>query len=167
MTYDEARQHPLWDAFCDGSELTEIGWEDPYHGGDRAFFEQFVRGYDAAKNESVHDTTEGAEEYWRKNGIDAWWAERVKAIYREAWNATGGKTDYLKYGPGHVVWADGNFEDEHVRFCLAQCDERRQEWIEKFGESILAVNRLALEKLLAVPEDERDAYDPCNDEDDE
>ncbi len=243
MTYDEAKQHPLWDTFWSGPDAPyRDGDEDTdrsaWHGGnEEALFEQFVRGYECYKESRSEAFARGvAAAENRKKVIDGdvgeegsirldkdqtkqfrrllgesdsqtlveqyrsdpeneklyqqekaeyekqceeskaftavagygreWWAKPVQDIYLEALQAVGGKMDLLDFGPGHVVWADGNFEDEHVRFCLAQCDERRQEWIEKFGEAVLAVNRLALEKMLAIPEDERGS-DPCSDDEED
>lgn len=97
--------------------------------------------------------------------MEDWWAEPVRAIYREALEALGGDDDPLQFGPGHICWADGNFEDGNVRFCLEGCDERREEWVIRFGEHALNVSREALEKLMAVPEEVRDC-DPYFEEDD-
>lgn len=94
-------------------------------------------------------------------GAESWWAKSVQDIYREAVDALGGDDDPLKYGPGHIAWADGNFTDSDVLFCLQECDSRRLEWEERFGEHALSIARCALERLLIVPENVRDCDPHC------
>lgn len=87
--------------------------------------------------------------------IEDWWGVKTKAVYRVSLEAVGGDADVLDYGPAHVVWADDNFEDESIQFCLGECETRRQEWLDKFGEAKLDAVRTSLELLLKIPEDER------------
>lgn len=54
MTYEEAKQHPLWDAFHSGSGAPYLDGDDDvdrsaWNGGDEELFEQFVRGYECCK----------------------------------------------------------------------------------------------------------------------
>jgi hypothetical protein len=93
--------------------------------------------------------------------MEDWWAEPVKTIYLEALASLDGDEEPLASGPGHIAWADGNFTDEDVLFCLTECNSRRAEWLTRFGEPALAVARLALERLLAVPEEVRDCDPYC------
>jgi hypothetical protein len=88
--------------------------------------------------------------------MEDWWAAPVKEIYRVALDRLDGYEEPLVSGPGHIAWADGNFTDEDIRFCLVECASRRSEWLIRFGEPALAVAYTALEQLLAVPERVRD-----------
>lgn len=95
--------------------------------------------------------------------IEDWWAEPVKAIYNASLAALDGDDMALDSGPGHICWADGNFDDGNVSFCLGECESRREEWIDKFGLRSLEVAREALQKLMRLPEPVRDC-DPFDDE---
>jgi hypothetical protein len=95
--------------------------------------------------------------------IKDWWAEPVKAIYREAVAEQGGDTYPLQSGPGHIAWADDNFSDEDIGWCLAACESQKADFVARFGESSLAVARRALERLLHdVPEAIRDCDPYCD-----
>ena len=95
--------------------------------------------------------------------IEDWWAEPVKEVFRNALSQLSGDAEPLVSGPGHIAWADGNFSDEDIRFCLDSCDMRRAEWEGRFGVEALEVARTALEKLMDVPEEVRDC-DPLDEE---
>jgi hypothetical protein len=88
--------------------------------------------------------------------IEEWWAEPVKEIFKNALASLGGDDEPLKNGPGHIIWADGNFSDQDILFCLEECQSRRQEWTARFGEHALSVVQFALENLLTIKEDIRD-----------
>jgi hypothetical protein len=95
--------------------------------------------------------------------MEDWWAEPVKDIYRESLDALGGDDTPLLYGPGHVCWADYNFDDENVRSCLAACDDPAAEYgVPKLAAPVMAVVRRSLERLLAVPEGVRDCDPYCD-----
>lgn len=92
--------------------------------------------------------------------ISDWWADSVKAIYNDALALLGGDDNPLDYGPGHLAWADGNFEDSHVLFCLADCESRRELWLSTFGAEKLEIVSRSLMRLAGVPEEVRDLPDP-------
>ena len=69
----------------------------------------------------------------------------VKALY-ERFSFDPDDMNY-SYGPGHVVFADENYDDESIRFCLNAARESDHEYAEE-AEKILA-------ELLAIPESER------------
>ncbi len=90
----------------------------------------------------------------------------VADLYRE-YEAKLGET-LLYYGPGHIVWADYNFKDEHIRWCLDALD-RDEYWpYDEVAETDKRLVRESLERLLAVPEaircPEPDDYDEWNPE---
>jgi hypothetical protein len=85
-----------------------------------------------------------------------WWADPVKDIYRDALAALGGDDGPLMEGPGHIAWADGNFADKDIRFCLREAKSRRLEWLNRYGENGLKIANLALKRLLLVPQEVRD-----------
>lgn len=92
--------------------------------------------------------------------VDDWWAEPVKTIYREAVAELGGNEDAIDaihFGPGHIAWADGNFDDHSVDVCLGECDRTDPDayWLKR-GPAVLDVNRRALVQLKAIPEEVRD-----------
>lgn len=93
--------------------------------------------------------------------IEDWWADPVKEVFRDALSQLGGDAEPLVSGPGHIAWADGNFSDEDIRFCLDGCATRRDEWESRFGPEALRIARMALERLLAIPEVVRNC-DPCD-----
>lgn len=81
------------------------------------------------------------------------WPKAVANIY----DANGGPD--LDYGPGHVVWADENFDDESIEFCLKECDEWAARPFPDDGSNSdqfrLAIARQSLVELLGVPESVR------------
>lgn len=96
-----------------------------------------------------------------------WWPESVKTIFHNALLLLGGDESPLMFGPSHVVWADDNFDDECIHWCLQECDKPLG-YLDRFTLWELAIVRRSLEQLLTVPEDVRDCdpnycYDPDDD----
>ena len=84
------------------------------------------------------------------------WSKPVADIYTEALRQLGGDESPLHYGPAHIVWADENFEREHVEWCLAEFDKWAREWNDgRYSPEQLAVVHDSLEKLMALPEEIR------------
>jgi hypothetical protein len=84
------------------------------------------------------------------------WAKPVSDIYDDAvakLEALGEDADgLLQYGPGHIVWADENFERSHVEYCIKACDEA-----DAYGDRTPSVEareivKQSLKALLEVPE---------------
>lgn len=80
------------------------------------------------------------------------WPKPVADIYDAAVAELGGDNMPLDYGPGHIVWADENFETEHIRWCLDHFEEYVSD---RYTDEDMAVARRSLERLLAVPESVR------------
>lgn len=81
------------------------------------------------------------------------WAEPVAKVYSEAVAKLDGWDEGLTYGPAHVVWADENFGDDSIKFCLERCDD--PESLERRSPAQIAIARESLLKLLEIPEDVR------------
>ena len=87
------------------------------------------------------------------------WAKPVAEIYLKALEDLDGDDSPLTYGPGHIVFADENFDS--AEYCLSKFDE-----YENFGEfssKDLEIVRSALQAVAALPLDVRciepDDYD--------
>ncbi len=73
------------------------------------------------------------------------WAKPVADIFLEAKAALGGDDEPLLYGPGHIVWADENFDS--AQWCLDNFDQYRG----SLSDEEVAIARRALEQLAALP----------------
>lgn len=80
------------------------------------------------------------------------WAKPVAEIYKEA-EAKLEDSTFLNNGPGHIVWSDENFQDEHIQSCIDWCDNPPFDY-ESTPEDI-AIIKESLLKLLAIPEEIR------------
>jgi hypothetical protein len=79
------------------------------------------------------------------------WAEQVADIHDRAEEELGESA--VHYGPAHIVFADENFEDGHIEWCITECDK-----VEEYENvDVDSAKRLKsyLEELLAVPEEVR------------
>lgn len=79
------------------------------------------------------------------------WPKPVADIYDAALAKLGGDKMPLDYGPGHIVWADENFDTRSVQWCLDHFDKHRGD----LSDEDSAIVRHSLEQLLAVPEEIR------------
>jgi hypothetical protein len=86
----------------------------------------------------------------------------VAAIYNEALAKLDGDESPMHFGPAHIVWADDNFEDRHIHWCLQRFDEHWKEYCDDHYlpgapaiEGDAKIVRESLEKLLLIPEEER------------
>ena len=73
------------------------------------------------------------------------WPKPVADIYHEALADLDGDNSPLYYGPGHIVWADENFDS--AEWCLEHFDEYKGE----NSESGLAIVKRSLEELAKLP----------------
>lgn len=76
-------------------------------------------------------------------------SEATQAIYDAAVMMLGGDIMPMDYGPGHVVWADGNCD--LAEWCLEHFDEHCSDCTDEQ----LAVAKWALQGLILIPVDER------------
>jgi hypothetical protein len=74
------------------------------------------------------------------------WPKPVADIFLEAKTALDGDDTPLLYGPGHIVWADENFDS--AQWCLENFDKYRGDLTDEEA----AVARYALEQLAALPD---------------
>ncbi len=93
-----------------------------------------------------------------------WWAASVKEIYTSCLHLLAGKELALTDGPGHIVWSDGNFDDDSILYCLGLCESARFEFEEHFDTADLVIVRQSLERLLLIPEEVREHGDQNCDE---
>ncbi|RYD72182.1 MAG: hypothetical protein EOP84_23610 [Verrucomicrobiaceae bacterium] len=94
----------------------------------------------------------GPEVYWE---LSRYWLSPKANEIVDRYEALIGE-DALDYGPGHIVFADPNAEDNHIESCLKYC-ERVDELLAE-GQRTREEIELAeacLRELLAVPEFER------------
>ncbi len=88
------------------------------------------------------------------------WPKPVADIYDKALIELDGDESPLHYGPGHVVWADENFD--HAEWCLENFDRYRGD----YSESDLGIVKQSLVELSELPIDTRcivpDDYDGKN-----
>ena len=80
------------------------------------------------------------------------WPEPIAKIYKEALEKLGGYDSPLDYGPGHVVWADQNWDS--AQWCLDHFDEYINP---DHTEEDMKVARWALEELVKL---DLEAIDP-------
>ncbi len=94
------------------------------------------------------------------------WPQAVADVYREALAELDGDDHALQFGPGHIVWSDENFEDDHIRWCLSLYDPAAFAGIypdttfeamyrDRCVAADLDIVRRSLERLLEVPESVR------------
>jgi hypothetical protein len=95
------------------------------------------------------------------------WPRVVRAIYEKYSRLVSDASHVLDYGPGHIVWADENFETEHIQWCLDNAEEwREHKWDEKWPQNMKSDGLLledrdfhlaieSLRELLAIPESVR------------
>jgi len=91
------------------------------------------------------------------------WPKPIRVIYDDCVQRAGESA--MDYGPGHVVWADENWDE--AQSCLIYFDEWVRDW-NRDGDEIcytaeqLAVVRESLERLVLVPDEfkhEPEGYD--------
>ncbi len=75
------------------------------------------------------------------------WPKLVAEIYQRALKALDGQDSPLNYGPGHVVWADENFELAEV--CLKEFENYSHQL--DYSEHELLIARQSLEELSKLP----------------
>lgn len=78
------------------------------------------------------------------------WAEPVAALFIEMVARLGGWYEGLTNGPAHIVWADENFDDGSIAYCLAKCEAPDAR--EDYSPQQIAACRESLFKLKAIPE---------------
>jgi hypothetical protein len=78
------------------------------------------------------------------------WPKAVAEIFLEARDKLDGDDSLLKYGPGHIVWSDENFDS--AQWCLEHFDEYRRP---EYSDADHEVLRESLVKLAALPEEAR------------
>ncbi len=86
------------------------------------------------------------------------WPKPIRDIYDDCTLRIGDELGLL-YGPGHVVWADENWDS--AQSCLDHFDENKSE----YTDEDLAVIRESLERLVAVPDEFKVEPDGYNDND--
>jgi hypothetical protein len=78
------------------------------------------------------------------------WSKQVADIY----DVHDGRIN-LDWSPAHVVWADENFDDGSIEFCLKECDEWDSRPVPDDGSNtehfVSAVARQSLLELKAIP----------------
>lgn len=94
------------------------------------------------------------------------WPKVVFDIYLKALKALNGQDSPLDYGPGHVVWADENFELAEVCLegfeqpkYLATYDNYTKEELEIARQALVELSKLPLGVRCVEPED-YDGYHP-------
>lgn len=77
------------------------------------------------------------------------WSKAVGEIYKKFAPIAG--YDAMNYGAAHIIWADENFDREHVQWCLDHFDEyKRDESTPEQNEAV----RQSLIALLALPDEQ-------------
>lgn len=74
------------------------------------------------------------------------WAKPIADIF-DAAVAQAGFEEALTYGRGHIVWADENFDDRSIQFCLNLKDSDLGNY-QEYDAIVID----SLKKLLEVPE---------------
>jgi hypothetical protein len=59
----------------------------------------------------------------------------------------------LKFGPSHIVWADENFENHNIEYCLKECDKPDKN--HDYPEWEVEIIRRSLKEPLKIPEKSR------------
>lgn len=77
------------------------------------------------------------------------WAKPIADIFDEAVSKAG-FDEALTYGRAHIVWADENFDDESIQFCLDLPESEIGNYHE-YDDIVIE----SLKKLLEVPESMR------------
>ena len=78
-----------------------------------------------------------------------WWSDEAWALL-EPYEADPDLWHDLHFGPGHIVFEDGNIEDGHIDFCLGYTVDR-PDWTPERHERVYAI----LKELKEIPEDRR------------
>lgn len=95
------------------------------------------------------------------------WAEPVARIYVKALVDLGGNEFPLVCGPSHIVWADENFWDHNLQWCLKECNEAPGDY--DLSQTEMDIVRRSLEEMLALPESDRcvqpSEYEDADDDD--
>ena len=78
------------------------------------------------------------------------WPEQNASIYDKYFGLLG--ESGLDYGPGHIVWADENFNTESIEWCIKNIDKYSENMTTQQKQYALE----ALQELLAIPEELRD-----------
>lgn len=108
---------------------------------------------------------------WPEWAIDDWWPEPVKQVFRDATaEATKlglGEEDLFFYGPGHLVWADHNFDNRCILASITSGLDRRDEFVGRFGAQAVAIVMQSLQEMLRITEATRNVCDPNCDGDDD
>lgn len=91
------------------------------------------------------------------------WHAEIFAIYSNAVESVG--ESVVDYGPGHIVWADENFEDESIDFCLAECAQP-EKYADRMSVDDIEVVRESLLLLKATPQEWRTEPDGYEEDDD-
>lgn len=85
------------------------------------------------------------------------WNQKVLDIYNQYEKLVGESS--MDYGPGHIVWADENFLEENIEYCIKYCDElladEKQREERDISRTDVLLVRDSLIALLKIPEDER------------
>jgi len=83
------------------------------------------------------------------------WPKQVADIYNEALRKLGGYDAPLKFGPGHIVWEDENFD--MAESCLKNLKVNRHDFtdaeLEIVRESLLALSELPIGIRCPEPDD--------------
>lgn len=78
------------------------------------------------------------------------WPKPIADVFAKYGDLVG--TESLEYGRGHIVWADENFDDESIRWCIEEAGPN--------GEDDPTVDALVIEslkELAMVPKEMREA----------
>lgn len=78
------------------------------------------------------------------------WPKPVADVYDKHLAAVDGVEDVLHYGPAHIVWADENFQDDNIDYCIEQCD-KPEKYAGRLSPEEIWVVRQSLLALKAIP----------------
>ena len=87
------------------------------------------------------------------------WPKAVMDIYNKALKKLNGFESVLEFGPSHIVWADENWKDSHIKSCIKTAKEKRDKYLEDYTQKELDICVWSLEELLKIPYEQRD-YEP-------
>lgn len=79
------------------------------------------------------------------------WAEPVVEIYLEALKCLDGNCGPLLGPISHIVWADENFNDISIKWCLKNFNKHKS----KYNLIDQGIIKRSLKELLKIPEDIR------------